>query len=330
MNTRVLLARRPEGEPKLDDFRIAQEPIPTARNGEVLLKTRFLSLDPYMRGRMNASRSYTKPVEIGDVMVGGTVSEIVDSKHPDYRKGELVLAQGGWQAYSIGDGTGFRKLDAAEAPVTYALGVLGMPGQTAYCALLDIGKPKAGETVVISAASGAVGSVAGQIAKLKGCRAIGVAGSEDKCRYVVEELGFDACINRRTENLDEALKQHCPNGIDIYYDNTAGPILEAVMRRINLHARILLVGTIEQYNATGAPPGPNVRPLLVNRAKIEGFLIFDHGEHTDAFLREMSFWVREGKIRYREDVIEGLENAPRGLIGLLRGENFGKLIVKVA
>jgi len=204
-----------------------------------------------------------------------------------------------------------------------------MPGQTAYCALLDIGKPKAGETVVVSAASGAVGSVAGQIAKIKGCRVVGVAGSAEKCRYVTEELGFDACIDRRTENLNDALKKHCPDGIDIYFDNTAGTILEAVLRRINLHARIPLVGLIEQYNATGDPVGPNLRPLLVNRALIEGFLFLDHLAHTKQFLADVGGWLREGKLRYREDVVDGLENAPRALIGMLRGENFGKLIVRV-
>ncbi|MBV8074260.1 MAG: NADP-dependent oxidoreductase [Candidatus Eremiobacteraeota bacterium] len=330
MNKRVLLARRPEGEPVLDDFRIVEEPIPSPRDGELLIRTQFLSLDPYMRGRMSAAKSYAKPVEVGEVMVGGTVGNVVESKNPKFVPGDVVLAQGGWQGYAVSDGSGVVKLDPKRAPVTYALGILGMPGQTAYCALLDIGRPKAGETVVVSAASGAVGSVAGQIAKIKGCRVVGVAGGEEKCRYVTAELGFDACIDRRTENLSDALKQHCPDGIDVYFDNTAGAILEAVLRRINLHARIPLVGLIEQYNATKEPGGPNLRPLLTNRAKIEGFLFLDHLAHTKQFLADVGGWLREGKLRYREDVVEGLENAPRALIGMLRGENFGKLLVKVS
>lgn len=329
MNKRVLLARRPQGEPVFEDCRIVEEPIPVPGADQVLLRTRYLSLDPYMRGRMSAARSYANPVEIGEVMVGGTVSEVVESKSPQLRAGDLVLSYSGWQTYDIAAASGLRKLDPNAAPVTYALGVLGMPGQTAYCALLDIGKPQPGETVVVSSASGAVGSVAGQIAKIKGCRAIGVAGSDEKCRYVVEELGFDACINRRTENLDDALKRHCPDGIDVYYDNTGGPILHAVMRRLRLRARIAIVGMIDQYNALEAPAGPNLRPMLVNRATMQGFLVSDHQEHVAAFERDVRAWLREKKIRYREDVVEGLENAPRALIGMLRGENFGKLIVRV-
>jgi NADPH-dependent curcumin reductase CurA len=330
MNTRVLLTRRPEGEPKTDDFQVVKEPVPAPRDGEVLLRTRFLSLDPYMRGRMSAAKSYAKPVEVGEVMVGGTISEVAESKNDGFRKGDVVLAQGGWQSYALSNGAGLRKLDTDGLPVTYALGILGMPGLTAHCALLEIGNPQPGETVVVSAASGAVGAVAGQIAKLKGCRAVGVAGSDDKCRYVVETLHFDACINRRTENLDDALERHCPEGVDVYFDNTGGPILEAVMRHLRLHARIAIVGMIDQYNATKAPAGPNLRPLLVNRAKVEGFLVSDHAAHAEAFERDMRAWLRDGKLHYKEDVVEGLENAPRALIGLLRGENFGKLIVKVA
>ncbi len=329
MNKRVLLARRPEGEPVDADFRFVEEPVPGLGEGHVLLRTRYLSLDPYMRGRMSAARSYAKAVEIGEMMVGAAVSEIMDSKNDAFRKGEFVLGYTGWQSEHVSACDGLRKLDPNAAPLTYALGVLGMPGQTAYCALLDIGKPEPGETVVISSASGAVGSVAGQIAKIKGCRAIGIAGSGEKCRYVVEELGFDACINRRTEDLDEALKTHCPDGIDIYFDNTGGPILQAVMRQLRLHARIAIVGMIDQYNAVVAPPGPNLRPMLTMRATMQGFLVGDHQAHVAAFEREVGAWLREGKIRYREDVVEGLENAPRALIGLLRGENFGKLIVKV-
>jgi NADPH-dependent curcumin reductase CurA len=330
MNVRVLLARHPVGEPVDEDFRIVQEPIPKPADGEVLVETHYLSLDPYMRGRMSAAKSYAKGVELGEVMVGETVGEVVESRAPQFRQGDLVLARSGWQRFAVAAPGSLRKLEADGVPSTYALGILGMPGLTAYCALLEIGAPKAGETVVISAASGAVGSVAGQIAKIKGCRAVGIAGSADKCRYVVEELGFDACIDRHTTDLDAALKEHCPDGIDVYFDNTGGAILEAVLRQIRLHARIAIVGTISQYNATTPPPGPNLRPLLINRAKMEGFLVFDHAAHQEQFERDMRGWLRDGKLHYKEDVVEGLENAPRALAGLLRGENFGKRIVKVA
>ena len=329
MNTRVLLARRPEGEPVPEDFRIVEEPVPAAGENQVLLRTRFLSLDPYMRGRMSAAKSYAKPVEIGDVMVGATVNDVVESKNPAFARGDTVLANAGWQTFALSDGRDLRKLNGDDVPPTYALGLLGMPGLTAYCALLDVGQPKPGETVVVSAASGAVGAVAGQIAKIKGCRAIGIAGSDEKCRYVTETLGFDACINRRTADINDALRAHCPDGVDVYVDNAGGPILEAVMRYLRLRARIVIVGLIDQYNATKAPPGPNLRALLVYRARIEGFLVYDHWGHFDAFERDMRTWLREGKLRYREDIVDGLENAPRALIGMLRGDNFGKLIVRV-
>lgn len=329
MNKRVLLARRPAGEPVDADFRFVEEPVAAPRDGEVLLRTRYLSLDPYMRGRMSAARSYAKSVEIGEMMVGGAVSEVIESKSPALRDGDFVFGYTGWQTEHVSPADAVRKLDPNAAPVTYALGVLGMPGQTAYCALLDIGKPQPGETVVISSASGAVGSVAGQIAKIKGARAVGVAGSDEKCRFVVEQLGFDACINRRTEDLDDALQRHCPGGIDVYFDNTGGPILAAVMKQLRLNARIAIVGMIAQYNDVTVPPGPNLRPMLTMRATMQGFLVSDHEAHWEAFARDTGAWLREGKIRYREDVVEGLENAPRALIGMLRGQNFGKLIVKV-
>ncbi|MGZ3520223.1 MAG: NADP-dependent oxidoreductase [Vulcanimicrobiaceae bacterium] len=328
--TQIVLARRPAGEPAIDDFRIVHTDLPPLREGEVLLETRYLSLDPYMRGRMSAAKSYAPPVDVGAVMVGETIADVLDSKHPKIGEGDVVVASSGWVSHAIVDGGAVRRLDPAAAPVTYALGILGMPGMTAYCALLDIGDPKPGETVVISAASGAVGSVAGQIAKLKGCRAVGVVGTDEKCEYVTRDLGLDACINRNTEDLDEALRRTCPDGIDVYFDNTAGVILEAVLRRINLHARIALVGLIEQYNAIEVPKGPNLSPLLVRRAKIEGFLVTDHDQHRKAFVRDMAQWAREGRLRYKEDVVVGLENAPRAFIGMLRGENFGKLLVRVS
>ncbi|HEY8298348.1 MAG TPA: NADP-dependent oxidoreductase [Candidatus Baltobacteraceae bacterium] len=328
--TQIVLARRPAGEPAAEDFRFEETELSALREGNVLLQTLLLSLDPYMRGRMNAGKSYAPPVEIGAVMPGSTVATVVESRDPAFSAGDIVAAESGWTTHAIEHGRDLRKLDPKAAPVSYALGVLGMPGLTAYCALLDIGAPRPGETVVVSAASGAVGSVAGQIAKIKGCRVVGVAGSDEKCAYVIETLGFDACINRRSEELHAALGRACPDGIDVYFDNTAGAILEAVLRRINLHARIALVGLIEHYNATAAPKGPNLSPLLVARAKIEGFLVGDHAAHHDAFARDVGGWLREGRIHYKEDTVEGLENAPRALAGMLRGENFGKLLVRVS
>jgi hypothetical protein len=330
INQQILLKSRPVGEPKESDFALVETPILEPGEGEVLNRTIYLSLDPYMRGRMSARESYAAPVELGSVMVGGTVSQVVKSNHPQFSAGDFVLSYDGWQAYGVSKGETLRKLDPNQAPISYGLGITGMPGMTAYFALLDIGQPQAGETVVVSAASGAVGSVAGQIAKLKGCRAVGVAGSEAKCDYVVKELGFDACINRKTQDLSSALKAACPNGIDVYFDNTAGPILEAVLQQINLGARIPLVGLISQYNAENPPPGPNLMPLLVKRALIKGFLVGDYQQRQAEFVNDVSQWLQEGKLKYKEDVVEGLKNAPHALIGLLQGKNFGKLIVKVS
>ncbi|MEO6912689.1 MAG: NADP-dependent oxidoreductase [Candidatus Baltobacteraceae bacterium] len=330
MNTQIVLASRPIGEPTLNDFRTVSTAIPKPAAGEVLLATKFLSLDPYMRGRMSATKSYAEPVALGGVMVGQTVSEVLESADPTYRTGEIVLSANGWQTHAVAPGKTLRKLDAEIAPVSYALGILGTPGKTAYCALLDIGRPKPGETVVVSAASGAVGSVAGQIAKIKGCRVVGIAGSDEKCTYVTDVLGFDQCINRRKADLPKALAQVCPNGIDVYFDNTAGTILTAVLGLINVGARIPLVGLIEHYNATALPAGPYLGPLLTNRAKIEGFLVSDHSAHSAAFARDVAGWMRDGKLHYKEDVLDGLDKAPQGLIGMLRGENFGKLIVRVS
>jgi hypothetical protein len=330
INQQILLKSRPVGEPKESDFALVETPIPEPEEGEVLNRTIYLSLDPYMRGRMSDRESYAAPVELGSVMVGGAVSQVVKSNHPQFSAGDFVLSYDGWQAYGVSKGETLRKLDPNQAPISYGLGITGMPGMTAYFALLDIGQPQAGETVVVSAASGAVGSVAGQIAKLKGCRAVGVAGSEAKCDYVVKELGFDACINRKTQDLSSALKAACPNGIDVYFDNTAGPILEAVLQQINLGARIPLVGLISQYNAENSPAGPNLMPLLVKRALIKGFLVSDYQQRQAEFVNDVSQWLQEGKLKYKEDVVEGLKNAPHAFIGLLQGKNFGKLIVKVS
>jgi NADPH-dependent curcumin reductase CurA len=331
LNRQVLLRKRPTGEPKVTDFELVETPAPVPGEGEVLCRTIYLSLDPYMRGRMNEGRSYTGGMNpaLGTVMVGSTVSEVIASNTPAFPKGAVVQGFNGWQAYAVSNGAGLRKLDPKAAPLSTALGVLGMPGMTAYVGLLDIGRPKAGETVVVSAASGAVGAVVGQIAKLKGCRAVGVAGSPEKCAWVVGEAGFDACVNYKTEPLRPALQKACPNGIDVYFDNVGGDVLAAVLTLINQNARIPLCGLISQYNATELPPGPNLVPILVNRALVKGFIISDHLDRLGDFLRDMGQWYGAGKVRVREDVVAGLERAPEAFIGLLRGRNFGKLLVKV-
>ncbi len=329
-NTQVLFKSRPEGMPSESNFEVVRTDVPKAGDGDVLRRTIYLSVDPYMRGRMSTVKSYAEPAKLGEPMVGQTISEVMESKNPRYKSGDFVLGFDGWQAYAVSDGKGLRKLDPAEAPLSYALGVLGMTGLTAYVALLDIGRPKAGETVVVSAAAGAVGSIAGQIAKIKGCRVVGTAGSDEKCAYVVNDLGFDVCINYKREDLKEALKAACPAGIDVYFDNVGGAVLEAVLKRINLHARIPLVGLISQYNDQKLEPGPNLGSLISNRALIQGMLVLDHTDRMPDFLRDMSQWLREGKVRYREDIIEGLENAPRAFIGLFEGENIGKRVVRVS
>ena len=329
MNQQILLKSYPTGEPKESDFALVETAIPEPGEGEILSSTIYLSLDPYMRGRMSDRASYTTPAKLGEVMVGSNVSQVVKSNNPEFSAGDFVLGYGGWQDYGIAKAETLRKLDPSQVPISYALGITGMPGMTAYFALLDIGKPKAGETIVVSAASGAVGAVVGQIAKIKDCRAVGIAGSDEKCDYVVNQLGFDACINRKTQDLNSALKAACPNGIDIYVDHTAGPILEAVLQNINLGARIPLVGLISQYNAENPPPGPNLMPLLVKRALIQGFLVGDYQQRHEEFMNDMSQWLLAGKLKYREDIVQGLQNAPSAFIGLLQGENFGKLIVQV-
>jgi NADPH-dependent curcumin reductase len=329
-NRQIRLHRRPVGPPKADDFSIVDAPMPVAGDGEVLRRTIYLSLDPYMRGRMNEARSYAPSVALGEVMVGGTLSEVIESQHPAWQPGNLVVGMDGWQQYASSAPTALRAVDRSVAPISTALGVLGMPGLTAYVGLLDIGRPVAGETVVVSAAAGAVGSVVGQIARLKACRAVGIAGGQAKCDYLVKELGFDAAVDYKRDGFGEALRDACPNGIDVYFDNVAGPVLEAVLRHINRGARIPLCGLISQYNATEPPRGPNLAPLLTNRATVRGFLVFDHFDRFGAFLNECGAWVRSGDLRYREDIVDGLDAAPQAFIGLLEGRNFGKLLVRVS
>ncbi len=333
-NRQVLLASRPQGEPTPDNFTLAEAEVPEAGPGQMLLRTIYLSLDPYMRGRMNAGPSYAPPVEVGAVMEGGTVCEVVASNIPQYGPGDIVLAGTGWQAFALSDGDGVRKIDPSHGPISYALGVLGMPGFTAYTGLLDIGQPKPGETLVVAAASGAVGSVVGQVARVKGCRVVGIAGGERKCRHVEEELGFDACLDHHQPDLPGRLKAACPDGIDIYFENVGGAVFEAVLPLLNNFARVPVCGLIAHYNATELPEGPNRVPLvmqsiLVKRLTFRGFIVWDFASQFPGFLADMSGWLREGRITYREDITEGLENAPSELIGLLKGGNFGKKIIRV-
>ncbi|AMC35980.1 NADP-dependent oxidoreductase [Janthinobacterium sp. B9-8] len=335
LNRSIVLARRPHGAPTPADFRLEEHALPAIGSGEVLLSALYLSLDPYMRGRMSDAPSYAAPVEVGAVMVGGTVSRVEASQNGDYAVGDLVVNFGGWQDYSISDGTGLQKLGALASP-SHALGVLGMPGFTAYMGLLEIGQPKAGETVVVAAATGAVGAIVGQIAKIKGCRVVGIAGGADKCAYAVKELGFDACIDHRASDFAEQLAAACAKGIDVYYENVGGAVFDAVLPLLNPAARVPLCGLISQYNATSLPDGPDrlsmlMGTLLRKRIRMQGFIIWDDfGHRYGEFFAAMSQWIAEGKIKYREDVVQGLENAPQAFIGLLEGKNAGKLVVKVA
>ncbi len=329
MNRQVVLRRRPVGLPRADDFELVERPAPAPGDGEALVRTIYLSLDPYMRGRISGARSYAQPVGPGQVIVGGTVGQVVESRVPGLAPGTFVQGQAGWQSYAVLPGASLRPLDPAQAPISTALGVLGMPGLTAYVGLLDIGRPQPGETVVVSAASGAVGSVVGQIAKIKGARVVGIAGARDKCDYVVRELGFDLCVSHRATDLAGELAAACPRGIDVDFENVGGAVLDAVMPLLNRGARIALCGLIAEYNATAPTPGPNLRPLLFNRVRLQGFIVSDHLDRMADFLRDCSGWLREGRLRYREDIVEGLPRAPEAFIGLLQGQNFGKLLVRV-
>ena len=333
-NRSIVLNSRPHGAPTAANFGLQNTAVPVPQEGQVLLRTLYLSLDPYMRGRMSDAPSYAAPVALGATMIGATVSRVEASRHPGFAVGELVLAFGGWQDYAISDGAGLRKLTGLAQPSS-ALGVLGMPGFTAYMGLLDIGQPKAGETVVVAAASGAVGSVVGQVAKIKGCRVVGIAGGADKCRYVVEELGFDACIDHRSADFAQQLAAACPKGIDVYFENVGGAVFDAVLPLLNARARVPVCGMIADYNATELPAGPDrlrllTHTILTKRIKMQGFIIFDdYGDRYGEFFTQMSAWVAEGKIKFREDIVDGLENAPQAFIGLLEGKNFGKLVVRV-
>lgn len=333
VNHRLVLARRPVGEPQETDFRMEQEAVPTPGPGQVLLRTLWLSLDPYMRGRMSDAPSYVPPVAIGEVMTGGAVSEVVASHNDKFRPGDLVVGGTGWQSYAAVDAKAVRKLERGAQPASTALGVLGMPGMTAYCGLLNIGQPKPGETVVVAAASGPVGSMVGQIAKLRGARAVGIAGGEEKCAYV-RSLGFAECVDHRAPDLADRLKQACPKGIDVYFENVGGKVWDAVVPLLNPFARVPVCGLIAQYNQTAPSPGPDrsaglMRAVLTKRLTLRGFIVFDFASQEAEFLREVGAWVASGQIKYREDIVEGLEHAPAAFIGMLNGKNFGKLVVRV-
>lgn len=335
-NRQIVLAQRPVGAPNADTLRLETTDIPVAGTGEMLLRTAYLSLDPYMRGRMNDAKSYADPVAIGAPMVGGTVARVVTSDIDGFAVGDWVLSFNGWQDYAVSDGVGVTHMGSDPAHPSWALGIMGMPGFTAYCGLLFIGEPKAGETVVTAAATGPVGATVGQIAKIKGCRAVGIAGGAEKCDHAVRALGFDACIDRNAPDFEAQLKAACPDGIDVYFENVGGAVLAAVLPLLNPHARIPLCGLVSQYNATSLPEGPDrsgamLGAFLVKKIKVQGFIIFDtFPDRYPEFAKEMSGWIKAGKIKYREQMVEGLENAPDAFNGLLEGRNFGKVVVKVA
>lgn len=333
-NKRIVLASRPSGRPSAENFRLETAPVAEPADGQVLLKLHYLSLDPYMRGRMSDAKSYAAPVAVGDVMEGGTVGEVIASRHKDFSVGNMVLSHSGWQTYAVADASALRKLDPDAAPLTTALGVLGMPGFTAYAGLLTIGQPKTGETVVVAAASGPVGSAVGQIAKLQGARTVGIAGGADKCRTLIEEFGFDIALDHCRPDFAEALKQACPSGIDVYFENVGGKVFDAVFPLLNQFARVPVCGLVAQYNSSGAFDGPDRLPILMRdilskSLTIRGFIQRDFSEQRPAFYQAMAQWIKDGKVRYREDIADGLESAPEAFIGMLEGKNFGKLIVRL-
>jgi len=328
-NVQVTLANRPTGWVQESDFKIVESDIPKPGPGQVLVKNLYLSLDPYMRGRMNAAPSYAANVAIGQVMVGGTAGEVVESNNPNFKPGDFALGYFGWQQYGVSSGAGLQKVDPTLVPLSAYLGAAGMPGLTAWWGLIDIGAPKEGETVVVSAAAGAVGSVVGQIAKLKGCRAVGIAGGKEKCELVVNEFGFDACVDYKGGNLKKDLRAAAPKGIDIYFENVGGVVLETVALQLNPFARIPLCGLISQYNEVRPHGLDNLVMLLINRVKLQGFILGDYATRSDQAMKDLTQLVREGKIKYRETIANGIEDAPRAFIGLLKGENIGKQLVKL-
>jgi len=331
LNHRFTLAARPVGTPKRSDWNYAAEPIPDLADGQLLIKILYVSLDPAMRGWMNEGKSYVPPIGIGEVMRAGALGRVVSSKNPAFAVGDHVYGALGVQQFAVSAGKGLTKVDPKLAPLPVYLGTLGMPGMTAYFGLLDIGKPKEGDTVVVSGAAGAVGMVVGQIAKIKGCRVIGIAGGQDKCQYVVRDLGFDSAIDYKTEDVRKSLRTHCPDGINVYFDNVGGDILEAALANLARGARIVICGAISQYCATGPVKGPsNYMSLLVNRASMTGMVVFDYADRYAVAGREMAGWMAAGKLKTREHIVEGLETFPDTLLQLFKGENTGKLVLKIA
>ncbi|MFN7931925.1 MAG: NADP-dependent oxidoreductase [Bryobacteraceae bacterium] len=332
MNRQILLAARPIGFPKETDFRLQEAPIPEPGEGQFLVGVRWLSVDPYMRGRMNEERSYADSVKLGDVMVGGAAGRVLKSRHAGFAEGDYVMGMFGWQEYALSDGKGVRKLDPAVAPVSASLGVLGMPGLTAYFGLLTVGEAKAGETVVVSGAAGAVGSYVGQIAKIHGCRVVGIAGSEDKVRWLKDDLGFDAVLNyKTTSDYRGALKELCPNGIDVYFENVGGPISDAAFMLLNPRARVPVCGQVSLYSAEKPEMGPRLlMQILVKQVKVEGFLVFQFASRYEEGLTKLTEWVRSGQLKYKETVTDGIENAPQAFLSMLRGGNTGKQLVRIS
>ncbi|MEO8135374.1 MAG: NADP-dependent oxidoreductase [Betaproteobacteria bacterium] len=328
-NVQVLLANRPEGWVTESNFEIVERDIPKPAAGEILVRNHWLSLDPYMRGRMGTGKSYSAPVEIGAVMVGGTVGEIVESTHPRLKTGQFVVGSLGWQLYATSNGEGLAVVDPKLVPAQAYLGAVGMPGVTAYIGLLEHCQPRAGETVVVSAASGAVGGVVGQLAKMQGCRAVGIAGGAAKCEYVVKELGFDACVDYKAGKLHEDLKAACPDGIDCYFENVGGVVMDTVLRHLNAFSRVALCGLIADYNLTDPYGIKMIRAILVNRVNMRGFIVSDRMDLYQRAVPRLAKLVAAGKIKYRETIAEGLRAAPKSFIGLLKGENFGKQLVKL-
>jgi NADPH-dependent curcumin reductase CurA len=327
-NKQILLASRPTGWVEPSNFKLVETPVPAIADGQVLVRNHWLSLDPYMRGRMNDTKSYAVPVKLGDVMIGGTAGEVVASKNPKFAVGDKVVGMLGWQLYGVSDGTQLMKVDDRHIPLSAYLGTVGMPGVTAWYGLMDICQPKAGETVVVTAASGAVGSVVGQLAKLKGCRAVGIAGGAEKCRYVVDELGFDACVDYKAGKLWQDIKAATPDGIDCLFENVGGEIFDTLLGRMNAFSRIAVCGLISQYNSEPWPM-KNIGSVLINRIRMQGFIVSEHMERWPIALQELGQGVATGKIKYRETVAQGLENAPQAFIGLLKGANLGKQLVKL-
>jgi NADPH-dependent curcumin reductase CurA len=330
LNHQFRLAARPIGLPKRSDWDYVEEPTGNPGPNEVLVKVQYLSLDPAMRGWMNEGRSYIPPVQIGEVMRAGGVGEVIASQHSDFKAGDAVYGTLGIQEYAILEGKQLTKIDTSFASAPVFLGALGMPGMTAYFGLLDIGKPQPGQTVVVSGAAGAVGTVVGQIAKIKGCRVVGIAGGKEKCEFLVRELGFDAAIDYKSDDVKKALKQHCPAGVDVYFDNVGGEILDTVLTQLARHARIVICGAISQYNSTSGVRGPaNYMSLLVNRASMTGMVVFDYANRYPEAMKEMVGWIAAGKLKTREDIVEGLQTFPETLLKLFKGENTGKLVLKV-